>query len=253
MESCSFPGIKNIPESLFKYVSAKRALEILLTQKIYFAHRFKFNDPLDGAFSAEKSGKIEKIPTGVKLVGDLTDYVKDAQKKLDEVNLGFFSMSENDMSYPMWAHYANQHKGCCLEFNFKRFQSRYNGNDCFPFVFVGKVDYTKNLPGISVAKKRIPHEKGSIYMTKYKDWEYEKEWRAVMYNGEYNPFDEVLFDLESSFFEAMDGSGSYEIEKKFIAKIILGSKMETSEREAVIAAAKQCDVEFDDVKIGEYR
>ncbi len=253
MESCSFPGIKNIPESLFKYVSAKRALEILLTQKIYFAHRFKFNDPLDGAFSAEKSGKIEKIPTGVKLVGDLTDYVKDAQKKLDEVNLGFFSMSENDMSYPMWAHYANQHKGCCLEFNFKRFQSRYNGNDCFPFVFVGKVDYTKNLPGISVAKKRIPHEKGSIYMTKYKDWEYEKEWRAVMYNGEYNPFDEVLFDLESSFFEAMDGSGSYEIEKKFIAKIILGSKMETSEREAVIAAAKQCDVEFADVKIREHR
>ncbi len=238
---------KDIPKHLYKYVSTMRALEILLTKEVYFAHRKKFNDPLDGKIAEENSSgknrkgeKIKDLHLEIALAKEMIQDVKDGQNILDNADLGFFSMSENDKSYPMWAHYADEHKGCCLKFNLSHLKSDYDWNENFPFVFVKKVDYSYKLPTLDTAKTIIPHHEGSVYMTKHEDWRYEKEWRAVMYKGVYKLFGKELFDPKNSSFQ---GSGSYKMKKKFVEKIILGKKMEKSERDAVIVAADKCEVE----------
>ncbi len=105
----------------------------------------------------------------------------------------------------MWAHYADQHKGCCLEFDFSHYKSDYNCEECFPFAFVEQIDYLDNLPTLDDTKAVRPHKKGSIYMTKFKHWEYEKEWRAVMYKGAYKPFGKEVFKSKCSFKDNMTG------------------------------------------------
>ena len=237
MKPGSFEKSTSIPDTLYKYVSVKRALEILLNQEIYFALRSQFNDPLEGTFSYLTQEKtLTKVDTWAQ-------FLECRQEQLDQVNLGLFSMSERYNSYPMWAHYAEQHKGCCLEFDFSRFnQSNYNWEKWFPFVFVGKIGYSGTLPLLDATETVLPHEKGSIYMTKFKHWEYEEEWRAVMYNRTYEPSKE-LFDSKCASFKAdvekhMKGSGAYKIEENFLSGIILGNEMKDSDKKTIIAAAK---------------
>ncbi len=152
----------------------------------------------------------------------------------------------------MWAHYAEQHKGCCLEFNFSRFnKSSYNWKECFPFVFVGKIAYSEKLPTLNATEKVIPHEKGSVYMTKFKHWEYEEEWRAVMYDRTYKPNKE-LFDSKCASFKKdikkdMKGRGAYKIERNFLSGIILGNEMKKSDKKTIIAAAKICKIDIYDI------
>ncbi len=47
MKPYSFRKNARVPHYLYKYVSVKRALEILLNQEIYFARRSELNDPLE--------------------------------------------------------------------------------------------------------------------------------------------------------------------------------------------------------------
>ncbi len=245
MEPCCFQGIKNIPPYLYKYVSAKRALEIMLTQKIYFAHRKEFNDPRDGAFNDPRDGALHGEDEIREAVLNLKDTSEGYQDKLDDTNLGFFSMSEYYDSYPMWAHYADQHRGCCLTFNCLGLKSDYKWEDYFPFVFVERMGYPnkdEELPGVDTAQKTIPHHKDSIYMNKQAEWRYEQEWRAIMYNGAYAPFGEVLFDSKYPFFQKMKGKGLYTLKEKFLDGITLGRNMEEATKEAVKVAATKFGV-----------
>ena len=84
---------------------------------------------------------------------------------------GVFCMTQKKDNILMWAHYADQHTGFCLEFD----------TDNPLFSRTRRVIYAKDLPKQNIvefltAKVRKP----PLYLiTKAKDWKYEKEWRLA--------------------------------------------------------------------------
>lgn len=89
------------------------------------------------------------------------------------------SLSANPTSNLMWSHYADSHKGLCIEYDFGVLdQANIRKRLCLPvlyrsrqtnatrFMSVGRADFN-NLFGIYVA------------LTKKSDWAYEEEWRIV--------------------------------------------------------------------------
>ncbi len=148
----------------------------------------------------------------------------------------------------MWAHYAKQHTGCCIRFNFSRWHSHYDWEESFPFMFTGKVRYTDDPLGYNDVIEHNPHETNSIYMSKLKNWEYEDEWRAVMYHSsdksnKKTKYSISVFDKRISKhgkFKNMQGNRMYPLSKKLLDGIILGYNMDKVEKEAVYCAAKKC-------------
>ncbi len=257
-ESPIFTPVSGMPDYLYKYVSVKRVLEILLTQEVYFSSCGDFNDPFEGQFVFERD--LEDI-NGIKLRAYDPSVSKqqynEAKKHFNKMELGFFSMAEDWKSYPMWAHYANQHRGCCIRFNFSIFKS--NWKKCFPFMFTERVKYIKDPLGYKDAVKHLPHKSDSIYMSKLENWAYEKEWRAVMYKGDYEHYEtsQSMLDkriLGHSEFKKMGGSGkTYPLRKGLLDEVILGRNMEYTEKKTVFYAAKKCKAQIQEAKSLKYR
>ena len=91
-------------ETLYKYRSlsnSMRFISILLEKKLYGALFDELNDPMEGYFSYSKelSSDLKK---------DLTEIRK---------NTYICSFSQKHNIGIMWSHYADEHKGCCIELN----------------------------------------------------------------------------------------------------------------------------------------
>ena len=87
----------------------------------------------------------------------------------------------------MWAHYADSHKGVCIEYDIKRIDEESIIDNFFPVVYSKKrdvfvseellIDYfngEKELDATRDAK--------GIFLKKADCWKYEKEWRACIMN-----------------------------------------------------------------------
>jgi len=89
-----------------------------------------------------------------------------------EVSVSCFSEENDNML--MWSHYADGHKGFCLEFD-----TNYD-----PFTKMFPVSYSENIPEID-ANKIINNPDNYLetikanLLHKYIDWRYEKEWRVL--------------------------------------------------------------------------
>lgn len=118
-------------------------------------------------------------------------YQVDARKNLEESNARLNEIvksdyriacfSETPYNLPMWNHYANGHRGICLEYDTLKFN--YNPTlrqRLFP------VYYQDRLPDILELMKDmdLKHLPKSLFdyilIHKLRDWSYEKEWRLVL-------------------------------------------------------------------------
>lgn len=86
-----------------------------------------------------------------------------------------FSMSEDDNlpinNLLMWAHYANGHKGFCVEYDFS---SEFRK----PLISFNQINYDK----VELSKDSLSITEA--FATKSKDWEYENEIRLISYDSE---------------------------------------------------------------------
>jgi hypothetical protein len=119
---------------------------IIVKRELYFSDPSTFNDPYDCNIGLHLRGYLK--PFGVLC----------------------FSMEGCDMIL-MFSHYANRHKGVCLQFEIDEDDTLaevapLNGRE---------VEYKDTIP---------PFKDGSqahmTLLTKYKKWEYEKEYRVLM-------------------------------------------------------------------------
>lgn len=111
-------------------------------------------------------------------------YYEEFEKMNEHINRLTTSFSkvacftESNTNLPMWTHYANGHKGVCLEYDFPKITKSYMIDKLFP------VFYVKELPnGISLMlDSDINRVTSSDYLLLHKldDWSYEKEWRLVL-------------------------------------------------------------------------
>jgi len=212
---------KNIPPKIYKFQSFKseKSIENLRHGQIWFSKPEGLNDPFDCAISIiftypeedmitfvrehyledlrkkGKSGEISQrelqyLPNGKpsqELIDQTEKYLKETnqqrRKEFSQNGVACFTTEMNNIL--MWSHYADGHKGFCLEFdtNYFKFNDKLNLNE---------VIYNNSFPTLSpldIVQK--PLRVIEPLITKSKDWEHEKEWRLITKEGnsaiEYNP------------------------------------------------------------------
>lgn len=109
------------------------------------------------------------------------------------LNNGIACFAESHEEILLWSHYADCHRGVCLGFDFSRLSKEF-----MDIVF--KVNYTEAYPQIHYSeflKSGLQNSYNYIFKalaTKYKVWQYEKEWRMIIpgYNNKKMAYPEQL-------------------------------------------------------------
>ena len=107
----------HVPEVFFKYYSLsddevlnRKKFQTLSEGKIFMSEVKDFNDPFDGKgfyYNPKELEDIERLKVHKgRLIEDFTIFVR-----------GTCFTANGVQSMPMWAHYANNHKGFCVSYN----------------------------------------------------------------------------------------------------------------------------------------
>ena len=169
---------------LYKYHAVnKDSLSALVRKKVWVPKPRTFNDPFDCAatvfqidsasghilFKSGDSNAIATLAAGI-ITGPTTKEQKEWLTRM-----GVYSLSARNDSRLMWAHYADQFRGYCLEFAF----------DDSSFADLVSVDYDPNNenPTIDGTEDPMSLIKGVARQKAY-DWKYEEEYRWVVQDGD---------------------------------------------------------------------
>lgn len=184
-----------IPTRLVKYyglneneIVNKSKIQYLKAQKIFLSSFSGFNDPFEGKFFRFDKEKLES-----------SGWDKDMVKHYYDSIAGSFRYTclsdtdENNM--PMWAYYANNHQGFCVEYLLCDMQKKY----IFPVTYeperVAANAITTNLLYEYMEMKEEGRHytntsaDANVYLqmlilsltAKHKSWEHEKEYRIISF------------------------------------------------------------------------
>lgn len=228
------------PEYLYKYMPVKakdgdkteresrqRRYDACLTQnRLYFSHPEDFNDPMDSRPHFAFSGTAEQLKI---LRGNLlwkaamrtnpnpqgkSEFLQKVAQYLDESpevgadgfddfvqsqmtehvrDVGILCLSETGSCPVMFYHYADAHTGICMRF---RTTSDY-------FAMAEKVNYCTDYPEIDYFADDDGSEFETIFLKKYKSWDYEREWRVVDFNNKFSDKASRLVEYEPQLLDAV--------------------------------------------------
>lgn len=150
----------NLEPHYFKYKSLsgdsfKYFVELLLNQKMYAATFNQLNDPMEGMFLSK-----EFLNRSIR---DQLYYNKVSYRIISLVKNTLEENKPNNML--MWSHYADEHRGCCIEFHFANDEDNNN---------VHEIEYVDNN---NILQREIDLQ--IILRKKFVDWKYEKETRFL--------------------------------------------------------------------------
>jgi len=179
----------------------------------------------------------------------MNNEVKEMNNKFNEVlkkGYKICSFSENIESLLMWSHYADEHKGFAIEYDFSVLPV--SDLTCR---FLWPVIYSENLFDASKFFKEAKNKEsfnnlfGIISaIHKAKDWQYEKEWRLVVipFSGKDPPHNFQVPTPKSVYF----GAKMLDKDKKIISEItkvksIPLYRMELSHTEYKMVPVRICE------------
>lgn len=117
--------------------------------------------------------------------------------------IGILCLSEEKNDILMWSHYADSHRGICLEFD---------GYFEF-FANTQEVKYPPLRPRINPFRQSPLEMMEAALLTKAEHWKYEKEWRQVQY---------------------CKGPGVYRFPPAALTGVILGAQISKDNQEKVL-------------------
>lgn len=174
----------HIPLRLYKYGSFQSQFweKVICRGQIYFSPASEFNDPFDckanfDYYKAVGNGKFREELLKLYPDGFFDNIPEEmVQKGIIEgirQDIHIFCFSEVWDSVLMWAHYADNYNGYCIEYDTNYF-SEYLTDKLYPVLYEEEyIDITENLI----------HSNDNVGMicllAKAKDWFYEKEWRII--------------------------------------------------------------------------
>jgi len=200
-----FKALASCPEDI-NSETYNRTLDILQKSHLYVPSFKKLNDPFEVKFDQKQSTNINDIELGFDFIskvvgkppeqlmselmagagGNRNRAIKNFNKGLNltafceylSTTYGALSFSKSANSVLMWAHYCQSHTGICIEFDHTEFDLESEWIKC------GSVNYhsLNKFPKYKAAdlhRDRIDDTAKAILTTKYKDWEYENEWRII--------------------------------------------------------------------------
>ncbi len=179
--------INRIPRSLYKYTGFSpqdkiQRLNDLRSKKVWLCYAKYLNDPFEGLSlyidklkleaHGWREGDIKTLYQGLKSLGDM-------------MLVGSFAASGLQEDMPLWAHYAYDHKGYCLEYEV------IDKTSIYPVLYKNKRHLaTKTLSDFLMDTKRLHSTEESIerflviwssFMVKHTVWQYEKEYRILKF------------------------------------------------------------------------
>jgi len=191
------------PFSLFKFTSINKWLiESLINRTLYFATPDKLNDPFDCRIDIQKA--IERAV--ISATGDRRDFlssfltnpefIKNWRATFDKMGVCSFSkktIEETPLETLMWSHYAKEHRGVRLEYQFQGVSLKpdittaqdveYLDDPLVPWlVDNAPMDMTEFVKGLAIRYLR----------TKSPAWAYEQEARIIRQEFGSFKFQDVL-------------------------------------------------------------
>ena len=108
----------------FKYRAVnKNLIDSLVNSYLYFSHPSNLNDPFDCQVDIRKSTNyaISKVPSGLKSdiptrISKLNGFIDEIQRRMTVIGVCSFSLTLEEPL--LWAHYADEHRGICLFYEF---------------------------------------------------------------------------------------------------------------------------------------
>jgi len=201
------------PKKVYKFRPInEHTSKIFCDKKLFFGYAEDFNDPFE--FSMVLNLKNYK-----------TSYSKLYSKKLNVRFTVFCVVGKESINNTLlWSHYADSHKGICIEFtpNYESSKS--------PFKNLEKVIYYDKIPKLRYESEGDLREFViKVINAKAKCWEYENEWRSIIRKdfGE-----KVIISLENNL--DIDKGRLHKFDSSTITKIILGCKISTQDERVVL-------------------
>ncbi len=153
------------------------------------------NNPIQNLFDWVEEfiqGSVEAEDIFGDVIKDIQDMKEFILKDFNERyrnKLKISSFSEDHQSLLMWGHYANNHEGFCIEYDLSSMDDNENLKKyLFPVNYNNeRFDITDFYIDNVINKKRKDTNR-LIHSVLYKseDWKYEKEWRFVISESEYD-------------------------------------------------------------------
>jgi len=140
---------------VYPFIDKEHALSNIENSWLKIATINDLNDPFEFYVNFTSSEE----PLDEQLLND----VKDNYSK----KVGFLCFSKRWSNPVQWAHYANKHKGLCLEFE-------------IPKILLLKIKYRRHPITIEANNSTWQQDFVKSTKTKYKHWRYEKEYRMVV-------------------------------------------------------------------------
>ncbi len=186
------------PSSLFKFYSInKNSLDCLVQEYVWLGDPSTFNDPFDNIVSFNKIMKAEScfelsfdLNRAIELMKSSAlhlKYFKNFENREDPElrdriirfhenlisQLGFACFSSSPYSTLMWSHYADSHKGLCLEFDRV---GDLRSDLCDKVNYTSDINWKASIP--QFIENPLQFLKEYLYV-KREEWSYEREWRLT--------------------------------------------------------------------------
>lgn len=223
------------PTRLYRYraASARDIEDVFVHGRIYFPSPEQLNDPFDCQPALLR-------PTSADIIGYLTRRSRRGASKANVRNLkqiaerrirspqylrriydqqvaryGILSLCETSTSLLLWAHYADNHRGFCIEFDCTDARS-------MPIGVAMPVQYTSDRPTVHPLGIRAlgPTEfVKRAFLTKSEEWSYEREWRCISDPG--------------------GASSHHPLQRRLISGVYFGARMNSDTRTIILDALKE--------------
>jgi len=179
---------RNIPSKLYKYQPYKEnRISAIINKKLWFSMPKDMNDPFDCRGVCWNTDEIENFlktrvhKDKIKEFDSIDSIVEGAIASLRN-NIKISCFSEELFSMPMWSHYADNHTGFCIEYDFTRLSYE---NDLTKYLFpVGYDSRRYDITNLFKKTFNEPYDPRVILLCflmnlKHSSWSYEKEWRII--------------------------------------------------------------------------
>jgi Protein of unknown function (DUF2971) len=195
-----------------------------------------FNDPfdmapvLDSAFGEPGAGgpfaalKERMHELGQTLADNLVNRTRYPQTFMSKI-YGVLSLTMNNRTLLMWAHYASEHQGFAVEFDADHpwFNQKIAARDFGEVGTAREVRYSKFRP--TIVTKRLDVD---AFLTKSDDWSYEQEWRMLM----------PLKRADKTVPALSHAVHLFAVPAEAITGVIFGALMGTAERARILSSLK---------------
>jgi hypothetical protein len=196
---------EHMPKRIYTYQSdVHYRRNTLATDKIWLSSPDKWNDPYDCEFiisdasvEAEAHKRLEKQFTGANPELLAIGKAKASQvvsEKLSEIKkwkqlCKACCFNEDPTSMLMWGHYADNHRGFCIEYDLEGPKAAQFRHYLYPVAYCDKpYDLTPWAVSLVDGSSVFNPEWPTLGLThKFNGWEYEREWRLLSVSAEVKP------------------------------------------------------------------